>query len=99
MVDHGDNPAHLFSGLFQFHDEQKLFTLKPDALIHVSDIFAKVGSGSILDILNDSTDLKAELKTAKDSDEKVRISRRIAIKRLAAGVTEELDAVFKTLLK
>jgi hypothetical protein len=99
MVEHGDNPEHVFSGLFDFHAAEKLFTLRPDAVIHTSDIFAKIGNNSILDILNDTADLKAELKAAKDTEAKVSISRQIAIKRLAAGVSEELDAVYKALLK
>ena len=38
-------------------------------------------------------------EAATDAEEKLRISRLIGVKRLAAGVTEELDAVFKALLK
>jgi len=43
--------------------------------------------------------LKEQLKATKEPEEKLRISRLIGIKRLAAGVSEELDAVFKALLK
>jgi hypothetical protein len=49
--------------------------------------------------LNDTTDLKGLLKATTEPDEKIAITRRIAVKRLAAGVTEELDGVFKTLFK
>lgn len=97
MVEIGDDPQDVFSGLFDFHSHEKLFTLKPEAIVHASELFAKVGNDNILDILADQTDLKAELKAAKDAEEKVAISRKIAVKRLAAGVSEELDHAYKAL--
>lgn len=101
LVELDDMPERVFSGLFDYHASAKNFTLKPDAVIHVNDIFGKLKGteNSITDILNDPADLKEQLKAATDPAEKLRISRLIGIKRLAAGVTEELDAVFKTLLK
>lgn len=100
MVEIDEAPERLFSGLFEYQTEEKSFTLRPDAVIHVNDIYGKLRGSeqSIAEILNDPTDLKEMLKAAKDSEEKLRISRLIGVKRLAAGVTEELDAVFKTLL-
>ena len=40
--------------------------LKPNAIIHVNDIYSKLGSGekTIHDILNDTTDWKEKIKTA-----------------------------------
>lgn len=101
MVELDDTPERVFSGLFDYHQSAKSFTLKPDAVIHVNEIFSKLKGSeqSIVDILNDPTDLKEQLMAAKNSEEKLDISRRIGIKRLAAGVTEELDGVFKVLLK
>lgn len=101
MVELDETPSRVFSGLFEYHASEKTFTLKPDAVIHVNDIYGKLKGTeqSIADILNDPADLKEQLKAAKDSDEKLRISRLIGVKRLAAGVTEELDGVFKLLLK
>lgn len=101
QVEQDEQPERVFSGLFEYHASEKKFTLKPEAVIHVNDIFGKLKGTdqSIAGILADPADLKEQLKTAKDSDEKLRISRLIGIKRLAAGVTEELDAVYKTLLK
>jgi len=101
MVEFDEAPERLFSGLFEYHDEKRNFTLRPDAIIHVNEIYAKLrgSENSIADILNDPTDLKEQLKAATTSEEKLRISRLISLKRLATGVTEDLDAVFKTLLK
>lgn len=101
LVELDDTPERVFSGLFDYHAGAKNFTLKPDAVIHVNDIFGKLKGteNSIAEILNDPADLKEQLKAAADPGEKLRISRLIGIKRLAAGVTEELDTVYKTLLK
>ncbi len=101
MVEIDENPERLFSGLFEYHAATKNFTLRPEAVIHVNDIYGKLKGAeqSISEILQDPTDYKELIKTAKDADEKLRFAQMVGIKRLAAGVTEELDAVFKTLLK
>lgn len=101
MVELDESPERIFSGLFEYHAAAKNFTLRPDAVIHVNDIYGKLKDAdkSIKDILNDPTDYKEKIKTAKDSEEKLHFAQMVGIKRLAAGVTEELDAVFKTLLK
>lgn len=101
MVEMDETPSRVFSGLFEYHASEKNFTLRPEAVIHVNDIYGKLKGTEqgIADILNDPTDLKEQLKAAKDADEKLRISRLIGVKRLAAGVTEELDSVFKILMK
>ncbi|MEX3581717.1 MAG: StbB family protein [Burkholderia sp.] len=101
MVELDEVPERVFSGLFEYHASATNFTLKPNAVIHVNDIYGKlkVADQSIKDILLDPTDFKEKIKTAKDSDEKLHFAQLLSIKRLAAGVSEELDAVFKTLLK
>ena len=101
MVEIDDVPERVFAGLFEYHGAAKTFTLRPEAVIHVNDIYGKIKGAEqgIRDILNDPTDYKAKIKTAKDSDEKLHCAQMVGIKRLAAGVTDELDAVFKTLIK
>lgn len=101
MVDLEESPERIFSGLFEYQHESKSFTLKPEAVIHVNDIYGKLkGSKTgIREILADETDYKERIKTAKDADEKLHFAQMLSIKRLAAGVSEELDAVFKALFK
>lgn len=101
MVELDEIPERSFPGLIEYHASAKNFTLKTDAVIHVNDIYGKLKGSeqSIEDILRAPADLKEELKAATTAEEKLRISRLIGIKRLAIGVTEELDAVFKTVLK
>ena len=60
MVEYNDKPERIFSGLISYHSEKKSFTLNPDAIIHMNEVYGKLkGAGqSIVDILNDTTDLK-----------------------------------------
>jgi hypothetical protein len=101
MVELDEQPERVFAGLFEYHQAEKNFTLRPDAVIHMNDIYGKLKGAeqSISDILNDPTDLKEKLKAATDQQDKLNISRMIGVKRLAAGVSEELDAVFKSINK
>lgn len=101
MVELDEDPERSFAPIFNYHTCEKKFTLRTDAVVHVNEIYDRLKgiSHGIAEILKDPIDLKEQLKCAKNSIEKLEISRRIGIKRLAAGVTEELDSVFKTLLK
>lgn len=101
MVEMDEQPEQIFSGLFDYHSSAKRFTLKPDAIIHVNDIYGKLKGTqeSISDVLADPTDFKDKIKLAKDDQEKLHFAQMLSVKRLAMGVTEELDCVFKVLLK
>lgn len=101
MVELDEVPERVFSGLFELYESDKSFTLNPKAVMHVNEIYGKLSSAeqTINGVLNDPADLKEQLKAATDPDEKLRLSRLIGIKRLAAGVKEELDVVFKALTK
>ena len=101
MVEMDEQAEQVFSGLFEYHASAKRFTLKPDAVIHTNDIYGKLNSAqqSIGDVLADPTDFKVQIRTAQSEQEKLRFAQMLSVKRLAVGVTEELDAVFKALLK
>lgn len=101
MVEVEDSPERVFAGLFEYQKEEKKFVIKPEAVIHVNDIFGKVkGSDKgIIEILKDETDYKQKIKEAANAEEKLHYAQMLAVKRLAAGVTEELDGVFKVLFK
>ncbi len=101
MVELDETPERLFSGLFDYHSAAKNYTLRPEAVIHVNDIYGKIKGADqgIKDILSDPTDYKEKIKTTKDAEEKLHCAQMVGIKRLAAGVTDELDAVYKTLFK
>lgn len=101
MVEIDETPERIFSGLFEYQASAKNFTIRPEAVIHVNDIYGKLKGTEtgIKEVLADPTDYKEKIKSAKDANEKLHCAQMVALKRLAAGVTEELDAVFKTLLK
>ena len=101
MVDDTDNVQKTFDRLFDYHASSKYFTLRPDAIVHENEIFLKLkdSTQNISDIFNDPTDLKEMLKAETNPDEKMRIAGMIGVKRLASGVTKELDGVYKTLFK
>lgn len=101
MVESDDDPARVFAGLFDYHSAEKRFTLRPDAVLHVNDIYTRLNGASadLRAILDDPTDYKAKIKEATTQDEKLRYAQLLSVQRLAAGVIEEHDAVFKTLLK
>jgi hypothetical protein len=101
MVEMDEQAEQVFVGLFDYHASAKRFTLKADAVIHVNDIYGKLNGAqqSISDVLADPTDFKEKIKTAQSDQEKLKFAQMLSVKRLAVGVTEELDAVFKALLK
>ncbi|NMY49318.1 StbB family protein [Pseudomonas sp. WS 5027] len=100
-VEFDDMPEKVFPGLFDYHASEKTFTLKKDAVIRVNDIYGKLkgDAQNIGQILADTTDYKALIKESKDQGEKLKFAQFVALRRLAAGVTEDLDAVFKVLFK
>jgi hypothetical protein len=101
MVGVEDLPERVFPGLFEYQRQERKFTLKPEAAIHVNDIYGKIKGSErgIIDILNEDTDYKQKIKEASNSQEKLHYAQLLSVKRLAAGVKEELDNVFKILFK
>ena len=101
MVEMDEQVEQVFSGLLDYHASAKRFTLRPDAVIHVNDIFGKLNGAqkSIGEVLADPTDFKEKIKSSQSDQEKLQFAQMLSVKRLAVGVTEELDTVFKTLLK
>jgi hypothetical protein len=100
-VDSDDDPARVFSGLFDYHKAEKCFTLRQDAVLHTNEVYARLNGSAVnlRELVDDQTDYKAKIKEAANSEEKLRYAQLLSIQRLAAGVVEEHDAVFKTLFK
>lgn len=101
MVESDDDPARVFAALFDYHAAEKRFTLRPDAVLHETTIYARLNgqAADLLALMNDETDYKAKISAATSQEEKMEYSRQLQNQRLASGVVEEHDAVFKTLLK
>lgn len=101
QVEPDDNPATVFDALHAYHAAEKRFTLRDDAVLRTNDIYTRLNGQavSLSDILNDPTDYKEKLKTSTNVEEKLNFANLLSMKRLAAGVVEEHDAVFKALFK
>lgn len=90
-----------FAALFGLAESEKSFVVKPEAVIYANEIFERlkdVGK-SLGDITADKTDYRAQLRQAKDDDEKEMCVRMVALKRLAVTANKNLDDVFKVLFK
>ena len=101
MVEADDDPARVFSALFNYHEAEKRFMLRPDAVLRANEIYARLNGAmtDLREVRDDPTDWKAKIKEASAQDEKLRYAQLLSVQRLAAGIIEEHDAVFKTLLK
>ncbi len=97
-VEHGDEPRQVFSSLIAWTEEQKLCAV-PRAVIGYNELFSLLRGSerSIADLLADDTDYRAAIRATSDSDEKLRLSRALAMRRLALGVQEDLDAAWDAL--
>jgi hypothetical protein len=105
-----ERPEDLESGfqlLKAFHADEKLFTLRRDAVVYSNPIYATlrkmVPARSIIEIRDDKIDYKealaAAIKNGASEDEKTRLKSLIATKRLATGVCNELDLAFKAITR
>lgn len=108
-VDDDDEVEKVFSLLFDYYEDSKAFNLKPDAVIHHSDIFKKLKSANAIiakgsekltleDVANDTNDYNALRKATQDKMERVELTRRQGLQMLAEAVKDELDSVFNTIM-
>lgn len=90
-----------FAALFGLAESEKSFVVKPEAVIYANEVFERLKAvgKSLGDITADKTDYRAQLRQAKDDDEKEMCVRMVALKRLAVTANKNLDDVFKVLFK
>ena len=90
-----------FPALFGLAESEKSFVLRPEAVIYANEVFELLkGVGkSLADITADTTDYRAQLRQAKNDDEKAMCVRMVAVKRLAITANKNLDDVYKILFK
>lgn len=94
----------LFSTIFADHEEDKRFTIYPDALVQQTEIFQKLKetdnvTADIPVLAADETDYRAKLKETKDEAERHTLVRLISVQGLAQSANENFDEVFKILFK
>ena len=90
-----------FAALFGLAESEKSFVVRPEAVIYSNEVFERLKAvgKSLGDITADQTDYRAQLRQAKDEDEKELCVRMVALKRLASTANKNLDDVFKVLFK
>lgn len=100
-LDDADDLTSHFSMLCGFHEAEKKFTMRPDAVLFTNEIFdrLRVLKKSVAEVAADETDYKAMMREAKDDDTKDYAISMISAKRLAKSANKNLDDVFKALFK
>ncbi len=90
-----------FAVLFGLAETDNSFVVRPEAVIYSNEVFERLKAvgKSLADISADQTDYRAQLRVAKDDDEKELCVRMVALKRLAVTANKNLDDVFKVLFK
>lgn len=103
-----ENPDELDTGfqlLRAYHEEHRSFSLRRDAVVYDNPIYANLramGSRSIAEIRDDATDYKEKLAQAlREGDHELAsvMKSLIAMKRLASGVSEQLDRAFEAITR
>ncbi len=99
-VEETDEVDVIFSGLKQYeNDEQKFKSISIP--VFANDVYERLKSidKSLVEIIEDTTDYRAQVRTAKSNGEKERAIRMTTLKRLAPTAQANLDAVFKELME
>ncbi|MGA3984209.1 StbB family protein [Ralstonia nicotianae] len=100
LEDANDVPR-LFAMIFGFHEAEKRFTLRPEAVVFKNEIFERLRglNKTVSEIVADETDYRAMLREATDEDTKARAVSMISAQRLAKSAHKNLDDVYKVLFK
>lgn len=100
LVDESDHIERTFSGLFDYVKSDKKAVVDATIKIRRNELFDNLKGSrvTIAELVADTTDYKAAIRDSETSEQKVGFARKLAFRRLAFGVTEELDGVFNKLL-
>jgi hypothetical protein len=101
QVDLKDDVESVFAGIFEYQKEEKKFTLRPDAILHMNPLYPRLASSSasIAQILADKTNYKEKIIATENKEEKLLFLQLLSLQRAAAGLVTELDNAFKAVLK
>lgn len=90
-----------YASLVGYAAADKAFVLHPDAIIYSNEVYERLKAvgKSLGDITADQTDYRAQLRQAKDEDEKAMCIQMVSLKRLAVTANKNLDDVFKVMFK
>lgn len=95
------NIDNLFAAVIGFHQAEKLFTLKREAVLFNNEIFDRLRAlkKTVTEVVNDATDYRALLREAKTDDDKHHAVSMVSAQRLARSAQDNLDQTFKALFK
>jgi len=98
-IDDADDLPHTFAALMGFHELEKKFMLKRDAVIYSNEVFERLRAlkTSIAAVVQDTTDYREQLRAAQDDAAKEQAKRMISVQRLAKSAWQNLDQVYATL--
>jgi hypothetical protein len=98
-VDLDDEMEKDFAAIYGMHSAENNFVLRPDAIIYENEVYERLSDSgkSLNDVISDSTDYRAKLKTLTDESERVDCLQMIAMKRLGVTATKNLDDTFQAL--
>lgn len=98
-IDDADDFPHTFAALLGFHELEKKFTLKRDAVIYSNEVFERLRAlkTNIAAVVQDTTDYREQLRAAQDDAAKEQAKRMISVQRLAKSAWQNLDQVYVTL--
>jgi hypothetical protein len=94
-----DSVTEDFAPLFGLAESEKSFVIHTDAVIYANEVFERLKAvgKSLGDITADTTDYRAQLRTATDASEREHCVRMVALKRLAVTANKNLDDVYLAL--
>ncbi len=100
-VDVDESVNDEFAAMFGLAESEKSFVVRDQAVIYSNEVFERLKSvgKSLAEITADPTDYRAQLREAKDEDEKENCIRMVALKRLAVTANKNLDDVFRVVFK
>jgi hypothetical protein len=101
QVEYGEPVEQTFSALLAYAKAEKKCKVSPAAVIYRNELFTKTKELGVTvhQLVEDTTDYKEARKTAKTEEEKDRATQMLLAKRLAPTVHENLDSVYKALIK
>lgn len=100
-VDVDDNISSDFESLFGLAKLENSFVINAAAAIYTNEVFdrMKIAGTSLGQVNDDVTDYRAQLRQAANDDEKAHCVSMIGMKRLAVSANQNLDSVYKLLIK
>ena len=98
-IDDADDLPHTFAAVLGFHEMEKKFTLKRDAVIYSNEVFERLRALKtiIAAVVQDTTDYREQLRAAQDDAAKEQAKRMISVQRLAKSAWQNLDQVYGAL--